>query len=78
MIEKLFGVNLIEFGQAFGSATLFNLIYIGIWYLIFRFTAKHTSNIIEKIKDKEINRIVKERNKYQKIFLGKHMISTNK
>jgi len=78
MIEKLFGVDLIKFGQAFGPAILSNLIFISIWQLISIFSAKRNLNRIEKIKDKEINRIVRERNKYQKIFLGKHMISTNK
>lgn len=78
MIEKIFGFDLIEFGKEFGINPLFHVIWIGIWFLIFKFTAKHTSGTIERLKDKEINRVVKERNKYQKIFLGKHMVSSTR
>jgi len=78
MIEKLFGVDLIEFGKEFGINPLFHVIWIGIWYLIFRFTAKFIKNHVEGVKDKEIDRIIEERNKYQEMFLGKYMISSKK
>ncbi len=76
MIQNLFGVDLIEFGKQLGLIALFNLIWIGIWYLTFRFTARFIKGHIEDIKDKEIGRIVEERNKYQEIFLEEHMLSS--
>jgi len=76
MVEKLFGVDLIKFGQTFGPTILSNLIFIAIWCLTSVFITNRNTDRIERMKDKEINRVVMERNKLQKIFLGKCMIST--
>lgn len=78
MIQDLLGVDLIAFGKNFGTIALFNLIFIAIWFIVFRFTAKFIKDAIEKAKDKEIERLVEMRNEYHKIFMGEYLLTTKK